>query len=198
MSSSIDQTELRAVKSAFRTACLARRAAMTHPEAGAKLAQTVLDTVLDQVPVDPGAIIAGFWPMGDEIDLRPLLHALHARGYLLALPETPKRGEKLIFRAWHPDTPMLAGRFGTTHPDGPEQNPTFFLVPLLAFDRQGHRLGYGAGFYDAALQAHPTAYRLGCAYAAQEVPVVPTGAHDQRLHAIATEIGLIQPDIGAA
>ena len=198
MSSSIDQTELRAVKSAFRTACLARRAAMTHPEAGAKLAQTVLDTVLGQVPVDPGAIIAGFWPMGDEIDLRPLLHALHARGHRIALPETPKRSEKLIFRAWHPDAPMLAGRFGTTHPDGPAQEPTFFLVPLLAFDRQGNRLGYGAGFYDAALHAHPTAYRLGCAYAAQEVPVVPTGAHDQRLHAIATEAGLIQPSIGAA
>jgi 5-formyltetrahydrofolate cyclo-ligase len=187
MSSSIDETELRAVKSAFRTACLARRAAMAHPDAGARLAAIVLE----QVQIPESAIIAGFWPMGDEIDLRPLLHALHARGHRLALPETPKRGEALIFRHWHPDATMIAGRFGTSHPDGPPVSPDFFLVPLLAFDRRGNRLGYGAGYYDRALAAHQTAYRLGCAYAAQEVPVVPTGPRDEILHAIATESGLI-------
>lgn len=187
MFSSIDETERRAVKAAFRTACLARRAAMVRPEAGASLAAIVLD----QVAIQNGAIIAGFWPMGDEIDLRPLLHALHARGHQIALPETPKRGEALIFRQWQPGATMIAGRFGTSHPDGPAVTPDFFLTPLLAFDRRGNRLGYGGGFYDRALAAHPGAYRLGCAYAAQEVPIVPTGPHDQPLHAIATETGLI-------
>ncbi|HQT87992.1 MAG TPA: 5-formyltetrahydrofolate cyclo-ligase [Acidiphilium sp.] len=187
MSTSIDETELRAVKSAFRTACLARRAAMVRPDAGACLAAVVLEQV--RIPVS--AVIAGFWPLADEIDLRPLLHGLHARGHRLALPETPKRGEALIFRHWHPEATMIVGRFGTTHPDGPPQKPDFFLTPLLAFDRRGNRLGYGAGYYDRALAAHPTAYRLGCAFAAQEVPVVPTGPHDQPLHAIATESGLI-------
>jgi 5-formyltetrahydrofolate cyclo-ligase len=187
MSFSIDETERRAVKSAFRTACLARRAAMVNPDAGTRLAAIVLE----QVQIPESAVVAGFWPIGDEIDLRPLLHALHTRGHRIALPETPKRGEALIFRHWRPDTTMIAGRFGTSHPDGPSVTPDFFLTPLLAFDRRGNRLGYGAGYYDRTLAAHQAAYRLGCAYAAQEVPVVPTGPHDQPLHAIATELGLI-------
>lgn len=169
MSSSIDETELRAVKSAFRTACLARRAAMAHPDAGARLAAIVLE----QVQIPESAIIAGFWPMGDEIDLRPLLHALHARGHRLALPETPKRGEALIFRHWHPDATMIAGRFGTSHPDGPPVSPDFFLVPLLAFDRRGNRLGYGAGYYDRALAAHQTAYRLAAPTLPKKCPWCP-------------------------
>jgi 5-formyltetrahydrofolate cyclo-ligase len=72
-------------------------------------------------------------------------------------------------------------------PNGPQTIPDFLLVPLLAFDRRGHRLGYGAGYYDRTLDALSDAFALGCAYAIQEVPEVPAGPGDKPLHAIATE-----------
>jgi len=182
------ELELRAVKSAFRTACLARRAAMARPDAGERLAEIVLR----EAPPPQGAVIAGFWPIGEEIDVRPLLSALHERGHRLVLPETPARDETLIFRAWRPGDELVAGRFGTSHPIGEILRPDFVLVPMLAFDRACNRLGYGAGYYDRTLSALPDAYRLGCAYAAQEVPIVPIGPHDRKLQAVATEAGVIE------
>ncbi len=86
---------------------------------------------------------------------------------------------------------MEAEPFGTLRPTGPERVPDFLLVPLLAFDRRGHRLGYGGGYYDRTLAALPRAGRLGCAFAAQEMDAVPAGPHDVRLPAVATERGII-------
>jgi len=147
--------------------------------------------VLREVPPPTGAVVSGFWPMGREINIRPLLAALHERGHPIVLPETPKRGKPLIFRLWYPGAVMVSERFGTSRPDGEVRAPDFLLVPLLAFDRRGYRLGYGAGYYDRTLAALPGRFRLGVAYAASELDEMPAGPYDQRLDAVATEHGVI-------
>jgi 5-formyltetrahydrofolate cyclo-ligase len=157
------------------------------PALGAAVAQNVLR----ETPPPSGAVVSGFWPIGQEIEIRPLLLTLHERGHRIALPETPKRGNPLIFRLWHPGSVMVQERFGTSHPDGPVLIPDFLLVPLLAFDRRGYRVGYGAGYYDRTLGRLPGRFRLGVAYAEQELDEVPAGPYDERLDAVATERGVI-------
>ncbi len=147
--------------------------------------------VLRDCAPPPGVAVSGFWPMGPEIDIRPLLEALHERGHPVLLPVTPKRGQPLTFRAWRPGDPLIREKFGTMAPTGEEGAPAFLLVPLLAFDRGGHRLGYGGGYYDRTLAGLPGAFALGCAYALQEVDAVPVGPDDVRLDAVATETGVI-------
>jgi len=154
-----------------------------NPAAGATLAEHVLRDLSRET----GSAIAGVWPFGDEIDLRPLWHALHARGHTILLPETTPRGEPLIFRAWHPGCAMRAERFGTQCPEGPAGTPALIFVPLLAFDRAGNRLGYGGGYYDRTLAAQPGVPAVGFGYAALEVPAVPCEPHDRKLRAIYTE-----------
>lgn len=178
-----------------RARALAARAG-GDPAAGVALAAVVLG----EAPPPAGAVVAGFWPIGQEIDLRPLLHALHARGHQVVLPVTPPRlprpdrapDRQLVFRLWQPGIALRREAFGTLAPDGPELSPSFLLVPLLAFDRTGNRLGYGGGYYDCTLGARPDAIALGCAYAAQEMAQVPAGPGDVRLAAIATERGLVR------
>ncbi len=165
--------------------------ARCDPAWGASLAEHVIA----HHPPPPGAVVAGFLPLAGEIDLLPLLRALLERGHELVLPVTPPRGQPLSFRLWRPDDPMEVERFGTRRPTGAERVPDFLLVPLLAFDRRGHRLGYGAGYYDRTLAGLPHAGRLGCAFAAQEMDVVPAGPHDVRLPAVATERGIISCEI---
>jgi 5-formyltetrahydrofolate cyclo-ligase len=148
--------------------------------------------VFSEIPPPVGAVVAGFWPLEGEIDIRPLLEALHARGNPVVLPQTPRRGEKLVFRLWHPSMEMVRERFGTFRPTGEERTPQILFVPLLAFDRAGRRLGYGGGFYDRTLAELPGACAIGCAFAAQEVDEVPTGPQDFLLHAIATEREIIR------
>jgi 5-formyltetrahydrofolate cyclo-ligase len=157
------------------------------PACGTHLAEHLLQTL----PPPPGAVVSGFWPLEGEIDIRPLLGALHARGHMIVLPVTPPRGRPLTFRVWHPGMQLLAERFGTLRPIGEERQPDYLLVPLLAFDRAGRRLGYGGGYYDRTLAALPGATAIGCAFAAQEVDEVPVADYDARLHAVATERGVI-------
>jgi 5-formyltetrahydrofolate cyclo-ligase len=171
-------------KAAMRLSATARRMGQ-DPSLGAALTRHILQAAA----FAPGAIIAGFWPIAGEIDIRPLLHALASRGHPIALPVTGRRGEPLVFRAWQPGAPLLPGRFGTSHPDGPETTPEVLLMPLLAFDSTGNRLGYGGGFYDRTATLLPRALRIGCAFAAQELDSLPIGPYDQTLHAIATETG---------
>ncbi len=177
---------LLAAKRAARALALACRQG-SDPGLGVALAKAVLR----DIPPPEGAVIAGFWPIGDEIDIRPLLLALAQRGHPIVLPETPRRGLPLIFRRWQPGAALIAGRFGTFHPDGPALAPELLFIPLLAFDRAGRRLGYGAGYYDRSLATLPGARRIGCAYAAQEMDNVPAGPYDAVLDAVATERGVI-------
>lgn len=186
------EAPLLAAKAEIRRAALASRHAV--PEAGAMLR----DVILAQTPPPAGAIIGGFWSMGTEIDTRPLLDALLVHGHVIALPVTPPRGRPLLFRPWSPGTPMAPGPMGTQHPaEGEPVTPDWLIVPLLAFDRTGARLGYGGGYYDRTLallrRSDPRLTAIGVAYAAQEIAHVPTGPHDARLDAIATERELIRP-----
>ena len=138
--------------------------------------------------------------MGEEIDVRPLLLHLHGAGHPICLPVTGPRGTMLRFRRWEPDMILASGVFGTREPpgDAPELVPDLLLVPLLAFDAAGWRLGYGGGYYDrtlAALRAESRAegrpkggaVAVGVAYAGQRVDAVPHGPHDERLDWIVTE-----------
>ncbi len=179
-------SDLLAAKRAAREQALSRRA-VCDPACGALLAAHVLK----RRPPPENSVVAGFWPLPAEIDIRPLLLALAERGNPVVLPVTPRRGFPLKFRRWSPGAPLLPGRFGTQHPDGPELRPNLLFVPLLAFDRTGRRLGYGAGYYDRTLAALSGALAIGCAFAAQEMDEVPAGPADIRLAAVATERGFI-------
>ena len=171
-------------KLAMRAEAYRRRKAC-DPAWGAALAEHVLA----RCPPGPGEVVAGFWPMDQEIDIRPLLIELSSRGPLV-LPVTPRRGHPLSFRLWSPGERMEPEPFGTWRPVGAEMTPDYLLVPLLAWDDKGGRLGYGLGFYDRTLAALPNRRLIGCAYAAQQVDCVPMEAHDIRMDAIATERGV--------
>ena len=148
---------MREFKQSMRASALAVRA-RCDPALGRDLVRSVLDGALAPAR---GQVVAGFWPLPGEIDLRPLLHALVERGNPVCLPQTPPRGQALVFRQWAPGATLAPGRFGTTHPDGPVAVPDIVLVPLLAFDRSGARLGYGGGYYDRTLAALPDAVAIG-------------------------------------
>jgi len=177
------------LKSEARRVVLARRAEQ-DPALGAALAEHALR----EMPPPPGAVVAGFWPMGPEIDIRPLLLALHKRGHAIGLPVTPKRGLPLRFRAWQPGDALRRGPLGTSQPgpESPELVTDWLLVPLLAFDRTGRRLGYGGGYYDRTLAGLPGAVALGVGYACQELDEVPAGPDDATLTAVATERGVFR------
>ncbi|MFQ3622602.1 MAG: 5-formyltetrahydrofolate cyclo-ligase [Acetobacteraceae bacterium] len=180
-------------KSAARTAGRAARAA-GDPRAGLALA----GHVLERLSPPCGAVVAGVWPLPQEIDPRPLLLALAGRGHALALPVTGRRGTPLSFRRFRFGDPLRGGPFGTREPwpDSPELEPDWLLVPLVAFDRRGNRVGHGAGHYDAtlsALRARRRIVAVGIGYAAQQVPSVAAEPHDAPLDAVATEAGVILP-----
>jgi len=181
---SADLTE---AKRALRERMLAARRGWDAVASGAAVAATVLRAC----PPPAGAIVSGYWPIADELDIRPLLKALHQDGHPIVLPVTPKRGNPLTFRLWRPGDVLEPERFGTFRPVGEERVPGFLLVPLLAFDRRGYRVGYGAGFYDRTLAGLPRRLALGVAFATQQVDEVPAGPTDIPINATATETDLI-------
>ena len=177
-------------KATLRREALARRhAAAKH---GMHAAESLRDRFLSAIPLPPAAVVSGFWPMGDEIDIRPLLEVLIARGHPVALPTVVRRGEPLLFRAWLPGDALIAGALGTSVPskDKPELRPQIVITPLLAFDARGYRVGYGAGYYDmtlAQLRADGNVVAVGVGYDAQEVDAVPIEGWDQPLDWIVTD-----------
>jgi 5-formyltetrahydrofolate cyclo-ligase len=190
-------------KAALRSAAMGRRAAMPR-EAAHAAALAVRDRVLGPGLVPKGDVVSGFWPIRDEFDPRPLMEALAGRGHRLCLPVVVAKGRPLAFRVWAPGDPLEHAGFGLSVPcwDAPPAVPQFLIVPLLAFDRRGYRLGYGAGYYDRTIEAlrqrSKHVFALGVGFALQEVPEVPALAHDQRLDAIATEDYLIATGPGDA
>ncbi len=182
-------------KAALRREARRRRVAACAqggPAAAAAVAGHVLDALTAWHPGD-GAV-AGYAAIRDELDPAPLLAALHGQGRTLALPAGAGRGVPLQFRAWTPGEPLVPGGFGVPEPlpAAPCVVPRVVVVPLLAFDRAGRRLGYGAGCYDrtlAALRRAGPVLAVGVGFAAQEVAEVPVDAYDQRLDGVVTEAG---------
>ncbi|MGB8603446.1 MAG: 5-formyltetrahydrofolate cyclo-ligase [Rhizomicrobium sp.] len=147
------------------------------------------------LPLPPGSCVAGYWPLAGEADPRLLMAALQRRGHTLALPCIVGPDQPLIFRGWRIGDPLVAGTFGTSEPPAscPQMVPQVLLVPLLAFDIAGYRLGYGGGYYDrslAELRESGTPLAVGIAFAGQEVDAVPVEATDQRLDLVISEAGL--------
>jgi len=180
-------------KAAIRNERLALRDAMT-PQARIEGSLAMVEHAGDAIELAPGIVVSGFWPIRSEADVRPLLAHLRGRGARLCLPVVLDR-ETIVFRELLPGAPVVKVGFGTTGP-GPEAavlDPDILLVPLSAFDRSGHRIGYGAGHYDRAidrLKAKGRTPRLiGIAFDCQEVASVPSEPHDVALDAILTESG---------
>ena len=177
-------------KAQLRAALQARRDALPADER-----QTAAQTIAARtfpLPIAPGTIVSGFMPLKSEINPLPLMQRLAGAGASLALPVMAGRRNPLIMRAWRWGEPLNAGVWGIREPkpEAPEVDPDILLVPLLAFDRSGQRIGYGAGYYDmtiARLRARKTITAVGIAFAAQEIAAVPTTAFDAPLDLVLTE-----------
>ncbi len=149
----------------------------------------------EAIPVSPGTMVAGYWPIRSEIDPLPLLSAFRAKGARLCLPVVLDR-ETIAFREYLPDAQLVQTGFGTMGPDehAPLADPAVMLMPLAGFDRRGHRLGYGAGHYDRALARFAARglrpLLIGMAFDCQELDHVPDEPHDIALDRILTETGL--------
>jgi 5-formyltetrahydrofolate cyclo-ligase len=177
-------------KGDLRIAALARRDALSDEQRDAA-AQAIAARGLP-VEIRRGAVVAGYSPIRSEIDPVPLMRTLAAQGARLALPAVMARGKSLAFRAWSPGDRLTLGPLGILEPSpaAAELVPDVVLVPLAAFDRSGHRIGYGAGHYDftlAHLRKAKTIAAIGLAFAAQQIPDVPAASHDVRLDLVLTE-----------
>ena len=182
-------------KGALREATLAIRDGL-DPAFRAEASQTMAGLAEPLfAPVPQGGVVAGFFPMRSEVDPRPLMQGLAAKGLKLALPCVTPDG--LVFRLWALGDPLAKRRFGLSEPlnTAPAVTPDAFIVPLAAFDRRCHRIGYGAGYYDRALAQCPQALKIGIGFAAQEIPAVPNEPHDQVLDAVVTEEGVVRSSV---
>jgi 5-formyltetrahydrofolate cyclo-ligase len=183
----------RDAKKALRRQALARRDAMEpHRRIEASLA---LAEAAAAIEVAPGAVVSGFWPIRSEADVRPLMFALREKGARLALPVVVDNAT-IVFRELVRGATLIDAGFGTAGPgdEAAALDPEIMLVPLAAFDRRGHRIGYGAGHYDRAIaRLHGQGRRprlIGIAFDCQEVPLVPNQWHDVMLSDMLTESGL--------
>ncbi|WP_293853070.1 5-formyltetrahydrofolate cyclo-ligase [uncultured Alsobacter sp.] len=177
-------------KAALRTTALARRDAFdaAFRDEAAKAVASRIAALAGAMPPGP---VSAFWPIRSEIDPRPALSLLASAGRTAALPRVTPRG--LQFCAWSAGDPLVKAGFGLSEP-GPEApivRPATMLVPLAAFDRRGHRIGYGAGYYDRAIAACQAdgapLLTIGLAFSCQEVEAVPDEAHDKPLDFLVTE-----------
>ena len=158
-------------------------------------AQRIAERALDFPDLQGITPVGGYWPIRSEVDSRPLMEALLDRGQDMALSQIIH--PHLSWRLWRPGDVLIKGGFGVREPgpDAPEVFPSALLVPLVAFDRRGGRVGYGKGHFDraiAALEAKHPVLTIGLAYAVQEIDQVPVEPHDRMLDVIVTESELIR------
>lgn len=167
------------------------------PEVRAKAKRLLADgfaDAADEIAISPlvGQALAAYWPIGSELDTRELLVELERSRVVCALPVVAGQGKPLMFRQWLPGTKLDQGPWGTWHPkeDATEIDPDILLIPVLAFDRQGYRLGQGGGYYDRTLRRlreRRAITAIGLGYAGQEVAKVPHDGADERLDWVVTE-----------
>ncbi|MEZ0172074.1 5-formyltetrahydrofolate cyclo-ligase [Microvirga sp. TS319] len=181
-------------KEQLRREALARRDGLDstfREEATQAIAERAQD-FSDLHDVNP---VGGYWPIRSEVDPRPLMEALVERGQDVALSQILH--PHLSWRLWRPGDVLIKGGFGVREPgpDAPEVFPKALIVPLVAFDRGGGRIGYGKGHFDraiAALEAQHPVLTIGLAYAVQEIEQVPVEEHDRLLDVVITETELIR------
>lgn len=182
------------LKEQLRNEALARRDGLDkafRQEAAEAITRQALDLpeLRDVTP------IGAYWPIRSEVDPRPLMEALLERGQDVSLSQILH--PHLSWRLWQPGDVLIKGGFGVREPgpDAPEVFPKCLIVPLVAFDRRGGRIGYGKGHFDRAIAAleaqHPT-LTIGLAYAVQEIEQVPVEDHDRLLDVIITETEIIR------
>jgi 5-formyltetrahydrofolate cyclo-ligase len=177
-------------KAELRREAMARRDALS-PEARQAAAEAIAARKFP-LAIAPGVIVSGFMPLKSEINPLPLMRKLAGQGARLALPVVAGRGKPLMMREWVFGEPLVAGVWGIREPQ-PEAavvDPDILLVPLLAFDRAGHRIGYGAGYYDLTLaqrRARKLVIAAGLAFAIQEIAAIPATPRDARLDLVLTE-----------
>jgi 5-formyltetrahydrofolate cyclo-ligase len=176
---------------ALETAKADARLQMRRERAAVKPGDAALK-LIEHFPIELARLspVAGYWPVGGEIDPRPLLAALAKAGRTIALPRMQTRNGPAQFLAWRGGEALSADAFGVPSPPaaGKELSPALICVPLLAFDRAGRRLGQGGGHYDRVISLYRAhgAVAIGLAYAEQEMERVPTGAHDAALDWVLT------------
>jgi 5-formyltetrahydrofolate cyclo-ligase len=171
----------------------ADRRAVLKPQI-AELSLALAQQFLAQVPVAQDAVVSSYWAIGDEADPQFLESELRRRGHRIVMPRVAGRNQPLDFHMWEAGSKLVRGGFGLSEPsrDWLKLNPDVLIVPMLAFDGAGYRVGYGAGYYDRtirALRAVKSIIAVGFAFAVQEFSELPHLAHDERLDWIVTENG---------
>lgn len=190
MDRSVDKTTLR------REAQSARR--VLHralPEAG----RAIADNFLAAIKLPPAAIVAGYVAMRFEADPAPLLSDLRKSGHAIALPRVVAKATPLAFHLWDEARRPVGGAYDLLEaaPGWPKVSPDVVLVPLLAFDDAGYRLGYGGGYYDRTLRylrEKRTVLAIGLGFSGQRVPSIPRGATDEGLDWLVSEAGTVKFD----
>lgn len=177
-------------KGALRDEARARRTQLKAAVPGA--AKRITENFLAKIPLQKNSVIAGYIAAHDELDPAELVAALRARGHTLALPRVAAKDGPLEFHRWDKNAAPVKGAYGLFEaaPDWPPVKPDVLLVPLLAFDEKGYRLGYGGGYYDRSLLAFRETGPLlavGLAYDGQRVARIPSDATDEKLDWAVTE-----------
>ena len=189
-----DSSAIADAKAAIRREALARRGGLPA-DMRAAAAQAIAERPFP-IAMAADAIVSGFMPLKSEINPIPLMRKLADAGAQLALPAIAGRGQPLTMRAYSIGQPLASGVWGIREPapDAREVFPDIVIAPLLAFDRSGHRVGYGAGYYDMTimgLRARKPVVAVGIAFAAQEIARVPVTARDAPLDLVLTEHEII-------
>jgi 5-formyltetrahydrofolate cyclo-ligase len=173
-------------KARHRAEALARRDALS-PDERLRASTAIAARIAVLATTFPHGPVAGYWPIRSEADPLPAMEILRAFGHPIALPVvTPDR---LIFRLWAPADTLARGSFGLSEPmeAAPLVEPTTLLVPLAAFDRRGHRIGYGRGHYDRTFAMLGPVRTIGIAFSVQEIDIIPDEPHDHPLDFVVTE-----------
>lgn len=188
----MSDAQIEEAKAALRTAAHRKRAAF-HPSLRGEAAKAAAAHFFEAVPLDKSEVVAGYWPIRDEMDVKSVIGRLMDTGQPVCLPVVLGDEQPLELRLWQVGAPLYEAGYGTLAPadDAPRAEPDVILMPLLGFDRRGTRLGYGGGYYDRTLAALKKRPRLiGFAFALQELESIPRDSHDVPLDVIVTENGV--------
>jgi 5-formyltetrahydrofolate cyclo-ligase len=197
MEQSMDIAQLKAWRKQLRAELIARRLAANREER-ARWNEAISSHLLRAFPNLGHGVVAFCWPHQNEFDARFLMHELRKRGALTALPVVVATKTPLIFCEWHPGAKMAKGVYDIPYPvESPEVMPDTILVPMNGFDEQGHRLGYGGGYFDrtlVSLKKHPCV--IGVSYELARVPTIQPQSYDIPMDYIVTERGVYERSSG--